>query len=191
MKQSNTHQKFSKMINSNVQKRKCLSLWLHEQCNKVWWETTWKSFYSNIQDEHISDEVQTFSKCMEYIQSQYYGWISWSVFEVWYSFAWWCLKISERPVYSITNVIHVIILHLQDSIGMQFLKWLTLNWNLRQTLTLIVMRKACAVVSHIFNPHVRANNKYMNSHNAEEPSKYIACGCQSSVWMGNESTSSN
>lgn len=46
-----------------------------------------KNLYSNIQDEHISDEVQTFSKCMEHIQSQYYGWISWSVFEVWYSFA--------------------------------------------------------------------------------------------------------
>lgn len=116
-----------------------------------------EKIYSNIQDEDISDEVQTFSKCMEYIQSQYYGWISWSVFEVWYSFAWWCLKISERPVYSITTVIHVIILHLQDSLGMQFLKWLTLNWNLRQTL-IGYEKGMCGGITH-FQPTCKSKQQ--------------------------------
>ena len=37
------------------------------------------------------------------------------------------------------------------------------------------MRKACAVVSHVFNPHVKANNKYMNSHNAETNHQNISC----------------
>lgn len=41
MKQSNTHQKFSKMINSNVQKRKVLILMitLHSRWTYIWWST--------------------------------------------------------------------------------------------------------------------------------------------------------
>ena len=120
MKHSNTYQKFSKMINLNLWKR---TVFIH----RITW--TVSKFDERLPEKKIFST--TFFKMKIYLMSNtimlkicethsiLIQWVNIMIC-IW-SQIFSCLPIysitSKRPVYNITNLIHVIIFHLQDSLG--------------------------------------------------------------------------
>ena len=99
MKHLNIQAETSKMKNSNSWNRKVfiyMITWtVLQSLMRNFLEKKKKRFLQHSSGwTHIWRAVQTCWKCVEYIQSHYNGWLSWSAFEIRYSsVCWWWIAL--------------------------------------------------------------------------------------------------